>query len=89
VKMAISVPQDHIGDIMGDLNSRRAQILATDMKSSSAIIEAQAPMAEIQSYQAQLKAMTRGEGSYTIEFDHYDVVPAAIQKRILNPSVND
>ena len=89
VKMSISLPQDHIGDIMGDLNSRRAQILATDMKRSSAIIEAQAPMAEIQSYQAQLKAMTRGEGSYTIEFDHYDVVPAAIQKRILNSSAND
>ncbi|ATX81740.1 translation elongation factor 2 (EF-2/EF-G) [Mariprofundus ferrinatatus] len=88
VTMEISVPQDHIGDIMGDLNSRRAQILATDMKGNSTIIQARAPMAEIQSYQAQLKAMTGGEGSYTIEFDHYDVVPAAIQKRILEESAS-
>jgi len=88
VKMAISVSQEHIGDIMGDLNSRRAQIMATDMKGSAAIIEALAPMAEIQSYQAQLKAMTRGEGSYTIVFDHYDVVPAMIQKQVLEASGN-
>ena len=89
VSMEITVPQNHIGDIMGDLNSRRAQILSTDMKSSKAIIEARAPMAEIQSYQAQLKAMTGGEGTYTIEFDHYDVVPPMIQKRILDESANN
>jgi len=68
---------------MGDLNSRRARILATEMEGNSALVEAEAPMAEIQSYQAQLKAMTGGDGSYTIAFDHYDVVPAMIQKRIL------
>ena len=83
VKMEITIPQDHIGDIMGDLNARRARIMATEILGSSAVIEAQAPMAEIQSYQAQLKAMTGGEGSYTIALDHYDIVPAAIQKQIL------
>jgi elongation factor G len=57
--------------------------MATEILGSSAVIEAQAPMAEIQSYQAQLKAMTGGEGSYTIALDHYDIVPAAIQKQIL------
>lgn len=86
VSMEVSVPQDHIGDIMGDLNSRRAQILSTDVKNSSAIIQARVPMAEIQSYQAQLKAMTAGEGSYSFEFDHYDVVPPMLQKRILATS---
>ena len=83
VKMEITTPQDHIGDIMGDLNSRRAQILSTNISGSHATIEAVAPLAEIQSYQAQLKSMTAGEGSYMIEFDHYDIVPPAIQKRIL------
>ncbi|OIO72529.1 MAG: hypothetical protein AUJ56_01290 [Zetaproteobacteria bacterium CG1_02_49_23] len=83
VNMLITVSQDHIGDIIGDLNSRRAQILSTDMEEQTALIKAQAPMAEIQSYQAQLKAMTGGEGTYTIEFDRYEIVPPAIQKRII------
>lgn len=84
VKIEVTIPQHHIGDIMGDLNARRGRIQATDVRGHSAIVQAQVPMAEIQSYQAQLKAMTRGEGSYSIEFDRYDIVPAAIQKRILD-----
>jgi elongation factor G len=83
VKIEVTIPQNHIGDIMGDLNSRRGRIQATEVKGNSTIVQAQVPIAEIQSYQAQLKAMTSGEGSYTIEFDHYDIVPPAIQKRIL------
>ena len=83
VSMEVTVSQDHIGDVIGDLNSRRAQILTTGIHENSAVIEAQAPMAEIQSYQAQLKAMTGGEGTYTIDFDRYEIVPPAIQKRIL------
>jgi elongation factor G len=84
VKIEVTIPQNHIGDIMGDLNSRRGRIQATDVRGNSAIVQAQVPIAEIQSYQAQLKAMTSGEGSYTIEFDRYDIVPPAIQKRILD-----
>ncbi|GAV20350.1 elongation factor G [Mariprofundus micogutta] len=89
VKMEITTPQDHIGDIMGDLNSRRAQIFATNINGNNATIEAQAPLAEVQSYQAQLKSITSGEGSYIIELDHYDIVPAAIQKRILQSRTQD
>jgi len=83
VKMEITIQQDHIGDIMGDLNARRAQILSTNMQGSHATVQAMAPLAEVQSYQAQLKSMTAGEGIYSIAFDHYDQVPAAIQKKIL------
>jgi len=83
VKMEVTTPQDHIGDIMGDINSRRGRILSTDIKGRSAIVTAEIPIAEIQSYQAQLKAMTSGEGNYTIEFDHYETMPAALQKKVL------
>ncbi len=83
VKMEVTTPQDHIGDIMGDINARRGRILATDIKGSAAIVMSEVPLAEIQSYQAQLKAMTSGEGSYTIEFDHYEIMPPALQKKVL------
>jgi len=83
VKIEIIMQQEHIGDIMGDLNTRRAHILATGIQGDNTIVQAMAPLAEIQSYQAQLKAMTSGEGTYSIQLDHYDKVPPAIQKRIL------
>lgn len=83
MKLTVSVPEDHLGDILGDLNSHRGQILATDIREGTAIVEALAPMAEIQSYQTQLTSMTAGEGAFSQELDHYDIVPPAIQKRIV------
>ncbi len=83
VRIEVNVTQDHIGDIIGDLNARRGKILASDSQEKNATIQALVPLAEIQSYQAQLKSMTSGEGTYTIEFDHYDFVPPEIQKRII------
>ena len=83
VRIEVNVTQDHIGDIIGDLNARRGRILASDSQGEAATIQALVPLAEIQSYQAQLKSMTSGEGTFTIAFDHYDVVPPEIQKKII------
>ncbi len=83
VRMEVNVPQENIGDIIGDLNSKRGKIISSDSSGTTATIRALVPLAEIQSYQAQLKSMTSGEGSYFIEFDHYDFVPAHIQKKII------
>ncbi len=83
VRIEVNVAQDHIGDIIGDLNARRGRILASDSQGKTATIQALVPLAEIQSYQAQLKSMTSGEGTFTIAFDHYDVVPPEIQKNII------
>jgi len=83
VRIEVNVTQDHIGDIIGDLNARRGRILASDSQGETATIQALVPLAEIQSYQAQLKSMTSGEGTFTIAFDHYDVVPPEIQKKIV------
>jgi len=82
VKIEVVVPQANMGDIMGTLNSRRGKILTSGSEGSSALIQALVPLAEIQNYQADLKSMTGGEGAYTMEFDHYDVVPSNIQKAI-------
>ncbi len=83
MKIEITVPQAHMGDIMGDLNSRRGRILTSGTEGPMAIIQALVPMAEILTYQADLKSMTGGEGSYSLEFDHYDPVPPHIQKQII------
>jgi elongation factor G len=81
-KIEIIVPQVNMGDIMGDLNGRRGRILTSATEGPMAIIQALVPLAEIQAYQADLKSKTGGEGSYSIEFDHYDIVPPNIQKAI-------
>jgi elongation factor G len=83
VKIEIIVPQINMGDIMGDLNGRRGRILTSATEGPMAIIQAVVPMAEIQAYQADLKSKTGGEGSYSVEFDHYDIVPPNIQKTIV------
>jgi elongation factor G len=83
VQMEVNFQADHMGDILGDLNSRRGKILSSDNMGSSATVKALVPLAEIQSYQAQLKSITSGEGSYSIELDHYDYVPPNVQKRII------
>ena len=83
VKIDVQITQDHIGDIIGDLNSRRGRILSSDSQGDDASVQALVPLAELQSYQAHLKSMTSGEGTYSIEFDHYDFVPVDIQKKIV------
>lgn len=83
VKIEVVVPKAHIGDVMGDLNGRRGRILTTETEGPMAMVHALVPLAEIQTYQADLKSMTGGEGSYTVEFDHYDPVPPHIQKAIV------
>ncbi|MDP6941787.1 MAG: elongation factor G [Planctomycetota bacterium] len=80
---SISVPSRYFGDVSGDLNNRRGQILGMDSKGDMQIIEANAPLAELQSYSTPLRSMTHGEGSFTMEFAHYDQVPSHIQDKIV------
>ena len=83
VTAEITVPQQYMGDIMGDLNSRRGRIVNTTSEGSLAIITATVPLAEIQNYAADLKSITGGEGTYEIEFDRYDVVPPHLTEKII------
>lgn len=80
---AISVPDEFAGTIMGDLNSRRGRIQGTDNKGGSTIIRAEVPMAEMLTYGVELTSMTQGRGSFTMEMNHYDVVPAQLQEKIV------
>lgn len=81
--MEIRVGKDHVGDVMGDLNSRRGKVMGMDSDGKSEIINAQVPQAEILSYATELTSMTGGLGSFTVAFSHYEEVPAQISEKII------
>jgi len=83
-KMTIRVDKEHVGDIMGDLNSRRGKVMGMDADATHEIIIAQVPMAEVQSYATDLTAMTAGLGIFTVSFSHYEVAPAHIAEKIIS-----
>ncbi len=81
--MTIMVGKDHVGDVMGDLNSRRGKVMGMDSKAGREIINAQVPQAEVLLYAADLTAMTGGLGKFTISFSHYEEVPGQIAEKIV------
>ncbi|OGO41863.1 MAG: translation elongation factor G [Chloroflexi bacterium RBG_16_58_8] len=83
VHLEVTVPNDLTGDIIGDLNTKRARVLGMNPQGDTNIIEAQAPLAEVQRYTIDLKSMTQGRATYSMKFDHYEEVPAQITQRII------
>jgi elongation factor G len=84
VDIQITAPQQCIGDITGDLAGRRGRISGTRaLGGGTMVISGQAPMAELSSFQSQLKSMTGGVGSYTLDFSHYDPVPGNVQQQLV------
>lgn len=83
MNIEVVAPAENMGDIIGDLNSRRGRVLGTDQKGSNAIIRAQVPMAEVLRYSPALDSMTSGRGAFTLEFSHYEDVPAQIAEKII------
>jgi len=83
MKVTVVTPDEYMGDIMGDLNSRRGRVLGMDSAGKNQVINAQVPMAEIQTYAPDLRSMTGGRGMYSMEFDHYDEVPGQFAEKII------
>lgn len=84
VDIEITVPGDKLGDITSDLNSRRGRVQGMDsLPGDTQVIRAQVPLAEVTTYARALSSMTGGQGSYTIEFSHYDVVPPNVQQHVV------
>ncbi len=82
MNMKVTVPDNFTGDIIADLNTKRAQVQGMNPGGGINIIEAQVPLAEVQRYAIDLKSITQGRGSYTVEFSHYEEVPAHIIEKI-------
>jgi elongation factor G len=81
--MEVTVPEECMGDVMGDLNSRRGRISGMDSKGGNQVIKAMVPMAEVLKYASDLTSMTSGRGIFTMEFSHYEEVPANIAEKLV------
>lgn len=80
----VRVPDRFTGDVISDLNTRRGRILGMDAEGSVSLVSAHVPMAELQSYSADLRSMTGGRGAYSLRFDKYDPVPHNVAERVLS-----
>ena len=83
MNLKVTVPGDLTGDIISDLNTKRARVLGMNPEGDNNVIEAQVPLAEIQRYAIDLKSMTQGRAMYCMELDHYEEVPAQITQKII------
>ncbi len=83
MKVRIVVPEANMGDIMGDLNTRRARVQGMDSEKERSVVTATVPLAEILRYTTELRSITGGRGVFTMEFDHYEVVPAHIASDVI------
>lgn len=84
VHMEVTVPSKYVGAILGDLNTKRARVENQDsLPGDLQVIKGRAPLAEVMRYAAQLGSITQGQGSYTMEFSHYDQAPGNVQQQII------
>jgi elongation factor G len=83
VKLTIRVPSDAVGAIMSDLNGRRGHVHGVESVGELSVISAEAPLAEVQRYGPDVRALTNGRGTFTIEPDRYAEVPAHVQEQVL------
>jgi elongation factor G len=81
--VAITIPENFMGDVIGDLNTKRARVQGMDQKGAWSVVTAQAPLAEVQHYATGLRSMTQGRGYFTMAFSHYDPVPNHIAQQII------
>lgn len=79
----VSVPDQYVGDVMGDLSSRRGRVGAGGAQGSSQVIEAQVPMSEMLEYASTLTSITGGQGEFHMEFSHYDEAPAHVREKVV------
>lgn len=89
MNVTVTTPEDFMGDIMGDLNSRRGRVLGMDTQGKHQIIKAQVPLAEFLTYAPDLRSMTGGRGIYSMSFSHYDEVPAHMAEKIIEQAKKD
>ena len=84
VKVEVVVPEDYMGDVIGDLNSRRGRVDGMEMRSGAEHINAFVPLAEMFGYATDLRSKTQGRGVYTMTFDHYEEVPKNVAEKVIS-----
>ncbi|WP_044985638.1 elongation factor G [Sorangium cellulosum] len=86
VRLSVTVPSATMGDIIGDINSRRGRIIGTDSVEDQTIVNAFVPLAEVLEYESKLKSMTQGKGTFTMSVEHLEVCPPAVQEKVIKES---
>src|SRR5258705_10981753 len=83
VKLTVSCPEDVVGDVIGDLNSRRGRPLGMEPKGSATEVKAEVPMAEVLDYAPDLRSISGGRAGYTMEFERYEEVPGHLASKVI------
>ncbi|MFI3174142.1 MAG: elongation factor G [Bacillota bacterium] len=83
MKVTVSVPEDYMGDVIGDINSRRGRIEGMEARSGVQVIHSFVPLAEMFGYSTDLRSRTQGRGTYVMEVDHYEPCPKSVQEKVL------
>jgi elongation factor G len=83
VLLSVSVPDEYMGDVIGDLSSRRGKVLGSDSQVGITEIKAHVPMSEVLRYAPDLRSMTGGQGVFTMEFDHYEEAPPPVAEKVI------
>jgi elongation factor G len=83
MKVEVVTPEDYMGDVIGDLNSRRGQISGTDSRGNATAIGAMVPLANMFGYVNTLRSATQGRAQFTMQFDHYEPVPKAVSDEVV------
>jgi elongation factor G len=81
--VTVSTPEDHVGDVMGDLSSRRGRPLGTEAAGGMTEVKAEVPMAEMLSYAPDLRSLTQGQGEYTMDFARYEEIPSHLAQKVI------
>ncbi len=83
MKVEVEVPEEYMGDVIGDISKRRGQVNGMDERAGNKIVDAYVPLAEMFGYSTDLRSMTQGRATYSMEFDHYEEVPSNVAKEII------
>jgi elongation factor G len=82
MKVEVTIPEEFMGDVIGDLNSRRGQIQGTDSRGIAQVVEAIVPLANMFGYVNQLRSFSQGRASYSMQFSHYEEVPTNVAEEV-------
>ena len=89
MNVVVTVPEDCLGDVMGDFNSRRGRIMGIDSEGKLQVVKAQCPLSEMFRYAIILRSMTSGRGTFSMEYSHYEEVPGDISKKVIEQAEKD
>jgi elongation factor G len=86
MKLEVTTPEEHLGDVLGDIGGRRGHVLGTEMRGTAQVVLAMVPLAETFGYATDIRSLTQGRATYSMEFDHYEQVPANVADQVTRTS---